>query len=44
MQSRNANSPEPCRVADCPYQKPHVHVNTNNGSYVKYIIEKPKKY
>lgn len=23
----------------CTYRKPHAHVHTPNGSYVKYIIE-----
>lgn len=25
-----------------PIHRPHIHVMTNNGSYVKFIVEKPK--
>ena len=32
-----------CYDDECPYQKPHRHVYTSNGDYIKYIIEKPKK-
>lgn len=36
-----------CYEKECqfnyPYQRPHYHVVTNNGTYVKYIVEKPKK-
>lgn len=31
-----------CWNGECPYQKPHEHVTTNNGSYIKYIVEPPK--
>jgi hypothetical protein len=45
MLNRNANSP--CYVPDCLYNipaiKPHIHVQTSNGHYVRYIIEKPKQ-
>lgn len=26
-----------CYADVCPYAKPHVHVNTANGSYVRYM-------
>jgi hypothetical protein len=41
-EAKEDNGPIQCQVNECPYQKPHVHVSTNNGSYVKYIIEKPR--
>ena len=35
-----------CNNPDCEYNPgficPHYHVQTNNGNYVKYIVEKPK--
>ncbi len=40
MQSKNEDNL--CWVDECQYQKPHKHIRTNDGSYVKYIIEKPK--
>jgi len=43
------NKPEnkECRDQDCQYNpggliRPHYHVHTANGSYVKYIVEKRK--
>lgn len=30
-----------CYNDNCPFQRPHTHVVTNNGTYIKYIIEKP---
>lgn len=40
MQNKNVNNE--CVDDNCPYAKPHKHVRTNDGCYVKYIIEKPK--
>jgi hypothetical protein len=35
-----------CHDLQCEYNlpavRPHQHVMTNNGGYVKFIIEKPK--
>lgn len=45
MQSRNEDSI--CRADVCEYNQPvhrlHTHVLTNNGSYVRFIVEKPKQ-
>jgi hypothetical protein len=38
----NKKEDELCWVDECTYKKPHKHIRTNDGSYVKYIIEKPK--
>lgn len=43
MRMPNKKEDDLCWVDECPYQKPHKHISTNNGSYVKYIIEKPKQ-
>ncbi len=33
-----------CFDRDCQFiLRRHVHVNTNNGSYIKYIDDKPKQ-
>lgn len=46
MQNKNAN--KECYNRDCAFHpspdvfKPHIHVMTNNGSYVKFIVPKPK--
>ncbi len=32
---------ENCYENDCPYKKPHKHIRTIHGNYIKYIIEKP---
>jgi hypothetical protein len=33
-----------CRDSECSYgMKKHYHVNTSNGSYVRFIVEKPKE-
>ena len=31
-----------CWDENCPYQNPHKHVATNDGCYIKYIVEKKK--
>jgi hypothetical protein len=45
MQNRNDGSE--CYDADCDHNyggiRPHVHVMTNDGSYVKFIVPKPKE-
>jgi hypothetical protein len=41
MQNQNSETSE-CTNDDCPYMKPHKHVVTSHGDYIKYIIEKPK--
>lgn len=37
---------KPCLNPKCDYNipviRPHIHVITSNGSYIRYIIEKPK--
>lgn len=44
MQSQNEN--KQCMKEDCeynyPYIRPHYHVVTVNGSYVKFIVERVK--
>lgn len=42
MQNQRGGNDQ-CWDKDCTYQKPHFHIHTPNGSYVKYIIEKPKE-
>jgi hypothetical protein len=32
-----------CEDNQCPYMRPHRHVVTGYGTYVKYIIEKPRQ-
>ena len=47
MDKRNNSADNPhhtqCHDEHCVYQKPHLHVMTNNGHCVKYIIEKPRQ-
>ena len=42
----NPNENRECHDAKCdynfPYMRPHQHVLTNNGTYIKFIVEKPK--
>ena len=44
MQSKNVS--DICYSQDCEYNSPylraHKHVRTPDGSYVKFIVEKPK--
>lgn len=43
----NQNENKYCHDPECPYgEKQHIHVITNNGNYVKFIVEnkKPKSY
>lgn len=44
MPDRNVD--KVCHADSCEYNspvhRPHIHVLTANGSYVKFIIEKPK--
>ena len=46
MQNQKEDKTMHCIKPDCgyniPFVRPHVHVITNNGEYVQYIIEKPK--
>jgi hypothetical protein len=43
---QNKNEGKICYADVCEYNspvhRPHIHVMTNNGGYVKFIIEKPK--
>lgn len=42
MQDRNVN--KQCVDPKCDYaMKAHWHVRTNDGVYVKFIVEKPKQ-
>lgn len=42
MQSKNES--DRCYDDQCDYaMRPHYHVRTNNGTYIKYIVEKPKQ-
>ena len=43
MQSKNAsNSPDRCYDSECMYSlRAHKHVRTNDGEYIKYIIDRP---
>lgn len=42
----NPNADKICRDEKCeynyPFMKPHYHVQTNDGGYVRYIVEKTK--
>lgn len=44
MERQSANNP--CDDPECnhnfPYRREHYHVITNDGSYVKFIVEKSK--
>lgn len=47
MQNKNKGDKNKlCLNEDCEYNpgiiRPHVHIMTNDGSYVKFIYEKPK--
>jgi hypothetical protein len=43
---QNPNENKKCENENCmyhqPYMRPHYHVKTNDGIYVRYIVEKPK--
>ena len=45
MQNRSAS--DECYDDNClhnvPYMRPHYHVMTNDGGYVRFIVEKPKQ-
>ena len=42
MDQANENDKR-CYNMECDYSmKPHYHVMTNNGSYVRFIVDKPK--
>lgn len=48
MDNRKPENDKQCLDMGCEYhpsgyQRPHIHVMTNNGSYVRFIIEKPKE-
>jgi hypothetical protein len=40
MENRNIEDNE-CHLDNCTYMKPHRHVHTAYGIYVKYLVEKP---
>lgn len=44
MQNRNVD--KICYADVCEYNqplhRPHIHTMTNNGGYVRFIVEKPK--
>ena len=45
MQNRNADKicyNEKCEY-NLPMMRPHVHTMTNNGGYVRFIVEKAKQ-
>lgn len=43
---QNKNVGKPCESTECdyniPFMRPHVHVRTPDGTYVKFIVDKPK--
>lgn len=43
---QNKNEDKICYADVCEYNqpvhRPHTHTMTNNGSYVRFIVEKPK--
>lgn len=43
MSMQNQKEGADCYSTECPYKKPHRHIQTNNGEYIKYIIENPRK-
>lgn len=45
MQSKSKSEDKMCYEPECQYNpggliRPHYHVHTANGSYVKYIVDK----
>ena len=40
MENKNTEDSE-CFLEDCTYMRPHRHVHTAYGSYVKFIVDKP---
>jgi hypothetical protein len=47
MDGKNNNAGSICHDLNCEYNlpviRPHIHKNSIDGSYVKYIVEKPKQ-
>jgi hypothetical protein len=42
MDGRNAN--KVCQDPECRYgDRQHFHILTNSGSYVRFVVEKPKQ-